>query len=40
MPEWAEKDVKNCSSMKAVRKLGEKVKIRREKAETDLDRLQ
>ena len=40
MPEWAEKDVKNCSSTKAVRELGEKTKTRREKAERDLPRLQ
>ena len=40
MPEWAEKDMKGCSSMQAVREVGAKNEKRRLKAVADLPQLE
>ena len=39
MPKWAEQEVKGCSSMQAVRGVGEMVESRPDKASTDVEKL-
>ena len=40
LPEWAEHELKNCSTMQAVREVGKKVDERRLKALAAVERLE